>query len=49
MAHTDRGADVMDRFAEALAEVANVEKAAKLEGRSMQMTLAAKPASKKSK
>lgn len=47
MAHTDRGLDVMARFAEALEDIANVDKAAKLEGRSMQMTLSAKPASKK--
>ena len=47
MAHTDRGVDVMNRFSEALSEEANIEKAPKLEGRSMQMTLAPKPAAKK--
>ena len=33
----------MKRFAEALAEIANVEKPAKLEGRNMLMFLAPKP------
>ncbi len=49
MAHTDRGVEVMNRFAEALGEEANIEKAAKLEGRNMQMTMAPKPAAKKNK
>ena len=49
MAHTDRGIEVMNRFAEALAEEANIEKAPKLEGRSMQMTMGPKPAAKKQK
>ena len=34
---------MMDRFAEACAEIAVVEKAAKLEGRNMLMFLAPKP------
>ena len=47
MAHASRGNDVMDRFAEALSAHASVEKPAKLEGRSMQMVLAPRPASAK--
>jgi len=43
MGHPELGADIMKRFAEALADVANVEKAAKLEGRNMLMFLAPKP------
>ncbi|MEA4912805.1 MAG: translation initiation factor IF-3 [Oscillospiraceae bacterium] len=43
MAHTSLGIDVMKRFAEALDECGTVEKAAKLEGRSMQMFIAPKP------
>ena len=42
MAHTEHGIDVMQRFAEACAEFGNVEKAAKLEGRSMLMFLVPK-------
>ncbi len=42
MAHASRGTDVMHRFAEALEEYGAVEKAPKLEGRSMQMFLAPK-------
>ena len=37
MAHASRGYEVMERFAEALNEVAVVDKPAKLEGRSIQM------------
>ena len=43
MGHPELGADIMQRFAEALADVANVEKPAKLEGRNMLMFLAPKP------
>ena len=39
MAHVSLGSEVMGRFAEALAEIATVERPAKLEGRSMQMIL----------
>ena len=35
--------DIMKRFADAMSEVANVEKPAKLEGRTMLMFLAPKP------
>ena len=48
MGHPEHGLEIMKRFSEALAEVANVEKPAKLEGRNMLMFLAAKPASKAS-
>ena len=44
MGHPEQGSEVMKRFAEALAEIANVEKPAKLEGRNMLMFLASKPA-----
>jgi translation initiation factor IF-3 len=44
MGHPEQGYDAMRRFAEALSELANVEKPAKLEGRNMQMFLACKPA-----
>lgn len=44
MGHPEQGYEVMKRFAEALAEVANVEKPAKMEGRNMLMFLASKPA-----
>ena len=43
MAHTNLGIEIMERFAQACAEVASVEKAAKLEGRQMLMFLAPKP------
>lgn len=43
MGHPQLGADIMNRFAESLSEIANVEKAAKLEGRNMLMFLAPKP------
>lgn len=42
MAHTELGIDVMQRFAEACSETGSVEKAAKLEGRSMLMFLVPK-------
>ncbi len=42
MAHTELGIDVMQRFAEACSETGTVEKAAKLEGRSMLMFLVPK-------
>ena len=44
MAHTNLGLEIMDRFAQACAESASVEKAAKLEGRSMLMFLVPKAA-----
>lgn len=44
MGHPELGLGIMRRFAEELSEVANVERAAKLEGRSMIMYLAPKPA-----
>ena len=46
MGHPEHGLEIMKRFAEALSEVANVEKPAKLEGRSMLMFMAPKPAAK---
>lgn len=42
MAHTEHGLDVMQRFADACSENGTVEKAAKLEGRSMLMFLVPK-------
>ena len=42
MAHTDIGQKLLDRFAEQCAEVANVDKGAKLEGRNMSMFLSPK-------
>lgn len=44
MGHPEMGLASMKRFADALAEVANVEKAAKLEGRNMLMFLVSKTA-----
>ena len=44
MGHPELGQEIMDRFAQAMGEVANVEKPAKLEGRTMLMFLAPKPA-----
>ncbi len=44
MGHPELGQEIMRRFAEAMSEVANVEKAPKLEGRTMLMFLAPKPA-----
>lgn len=43
MGHPELGADIMMRFAESLADTANVDKPAKLEGRNMLMFLAPKP------
>ena len=43
MAHAHLGTGIMERFAEALADVSNVEKQPKLEGRSMLMFLVVKP------
>lgn len=43
MGHSQYGYDLMERFAGGCAEVANIEKAAKLEGRNMLMFLAPKP------
>ena len=40
--HTQLGNDLLKKFAEAISEVGNVEKAAKLEGRNMSMTVAPK-------
>lgn len=42
MGHPEIGYDIMDRFAKACSEFTNVEKAAKLDGRSMLMFLTAK-------
>ena len=44
MGHPELGQEIMDRFAQAMGEVANVETPAKLEGRTMLMFLAPKPA-----
>ncbi|MBQ1977582.1 MAG: translation initiation factor IF-3 C-terminal domain-containing protein, partial [Ruminococcus sp.] len=41
--HSQYGYDLMERFAEGCAEVSNIEKPAKLEGRNMLMFLAPKP------
>ncbi len=43
MGHPEHGTEIMNRFAEALSEVANVEKKAALEGRNMLMIMVAKP------
>lgn len=43
MGHPELGADIMKCFAESLADTANVDKPAKLEGRNMLMFLAPKP------
>ena len=43
MAHASRGTEVMERFAQAVEDLGVVDKAPKLEGRSMQMFLAPKP------
>ncbi len=42
MAHTDIGKKLLDKFAEQCAEIANVDKGAKLEGRNMSMFLSLK-------
>ncbi|MBR6735999.1 MAG: translation initiation factor IF-3 [Oscillospiraceae bacterium] len=46
MAHPELGQDVMNRFAEMIAEYGNVEKQPKLEGRHMLMFVAAKQPAK---
>ena len=43
MGHPEQGHEIMKRFAEALADYANVEKPSKMEGRNMMMFLASKP------
>ena len=43
MGHPELGQDIMRRFAEAMAETANVERQPKLDGRTMLMFLAPKP------
>lgn len=43
MAHTSLGLEVQKRFAEVMSDVAVVDKAPKLEGRSMQMYMSPKP------
>ena len=43
MAHTENGLTIMQQFAEACTEFGNIEKPAKLEGKSMMMFLAPKP------
>ncbi|MDR1734375.1 MAG: translation initiation factor IF-3 [Oscillospiraceae bacterium] len=48
-AHTDLGKDVMDEFAKALADVATVERAPRVESRQMLMFLAPKPPEKEKK
>ena len=42
MAHTEIGRKLLDKFAEQCAEIANVDKGAKLEGRNMSMFLSPK-------
>ncbi|HAH79197.1 MAG TPA: translation initiation factor IF-3, partial [Ruminococcaceae bacterium] len=44
MGHPEQGHAAMRRFAEALSDLANVEKPSKMEGRNMLMFLASKPA-----
>lgn len=44
MGHPELGQEIMKKFADAMSEVANVEKAPKLEGRTMLMFLTPKPA-----
>lgn len=43
MGHPEQGHEIMKRFAETLADIANVEKPSKMEGRNMLMFLASKP------
>ena len=43
MAHTDIGAQLLKDFAEKCADIANMDKAPKLEGRNMSMFLSPKP------
>ena len=42
MAHTEIGKELLDKFAEQCADVANLEKTAKMEGRNMSIFLSAK-------
>ena len=42
MAHTEIGKELLDKFAEQCTDMANLEKAAKMEGRSMSIFLSAK-------
>ena len=42
MAHTELGREVLDKFAEALSDVADIESAPELVGRNMTMILAPK-------
>ena len=42
MAHTEIGKELLDKFAEQCADMANLEKAAKMEGRNMSIFLSAK-------
>ena len=44
MAHTNMGIGIMEKFAQACSDVGNVDKMPKMEGRSMVMFIAAKPA-----
>ena len=44
MAHINQTKGVLDEFAESLADIANVDKPAKMEGRNMSIVLAPKPA-----
>lgn len=46
MAHASRGNEVMERFAQAVEDLGVVDKAPKLEGRSMQMFVSPKPQAK---
>ena len=43
MAHTEIGVDLLKEFADKCAEIANLDKAPKLEGRNMSMFLSPKP------
>lgn len=43
MGHPEQGHQIMQKFAQACSEIANVEKSSKLEGRNMLMFLAPKP------
>ena len=49
MAHTEIGKELLDTFAEKCAEIATVDKEAKLEGRNMSMFLSPKPVKKSNK
>ena len=44
MGHPEQGHEIMKRFAQALSDLANVEKPSKMEGRNMLMFLASRPA-----